>query len=253
MASLSARIVRFSPIWFALLIVLGIGIATPSPMLAQEAQERARWGLAGSLTPEWEFLHFLEDAMDKSIDMTGDEIRIGVVRGKELGGDWGVAFVRRRVDDGSSLVQEKPKCLAGTAEPPVCAGGTFYRTRGALLNGVQMHRFFPLATIARRVQIGAIVSGGVARLEGEADETQEHLQVTIDPVTGGPRFSIGSETRSVEARSIFDHTFVAEYVPIGGVEAAMAVIAAPGLKLRVSGGASFPGFHRVSLTLVYFF
>jgi hypothetical protein len=224
-----------------------------APVAAQQTDERARWGIAGSLTPEWEFLHFLEDAMDKSIEMKGDELRIGIVRGKPLGSEWGISYVKRRVDDGSTMVQEKPKCLASATTEAVCAGGTSYETRGAFLNGVQMHRFFPLGTIARRVQLGAVISGGVARLGGRADQTHEHVQVTVTPSTGAPVMSIGRETGSVDAREIFSHTFVAEYMPIGGLEAAVAVIVAPGLKLRLSGGASFPGFHRVSLTAVYFF
>ena len=222
------------------------------PTTGQEREDRSRWGITGSFTPKWEFLHFLEDAMDKSIDMTGDELRLGVVRGRMLGGDWGVTYVKRRVDDGSSMVQEKPKCVVGGSEPALCAGGNSYQTRGAFLQGVQMHRFFPLATIADRVQIGAIVSGGIARIEGQADETQEHLRVSTD-AAGTPQFGVGTETRLVEARSMFDHTFVAEHLPIGGVEAAVAVSAAPGLKLRVSGGAAFPGFHRLSVAAVYLF
>jgi hypothetical protein len=219
---------------------------------AQQAQsEPSRWGVAGSLTPHWEFLRFFEDAMDKVIDMRGDEFRVGVIRGKHLGGEWGIAYVKRRVDDDSTIVQEKPKCVAASGQAGVCANGTSYQTRGALLEGVQLHRFFPVATIARRVQIGAVVSGGVARLDGQADERVNHLQVTT--AAGAPVFAAATETRSVAARAIFDHTFIADYVPIGGVEAAVAVLAAPGVKLRVSGGASFPGFHQVSITAQYLF
>jgi hypothetical protein len=33
--------------------------------------------------------------------IAGSEFRIGFVRGRMLGGDWGVSYVRKRVDDGS--------------------------------------------------------------------------------------------------------------------------------------------------------
>lgn len=237
-----------------LLLLLPL-VAWPVEARAQQGVDdgQSHWGIAGSFTPRWEFLHFLEDSMDRVIDMTGNEMRIGIVRGRQLGGEWGASFVKRRIDDDSTLAQEKPKCLSGIGQPNVCAGGNTYRTRGAFMNGVQLHWFVPMATIARRVQIGAVVSGGVARVGGDADETQEHLQVTVHPVTGAASLSVAAETSLVEARSIFSHTFVAEYMPIGGVEAAVAVIVAPGVKLRVSGGAAFPGFHTVSVTAQYLF
>jgi hypothetical protein len=234
-------------------LAVGLLALAALPAGAQTTAEPVRWGITGSFTPEWEFMHFLSDAMDKQIDMTGDQLSIGVVRGKRFGGEWGISYVKRRVDDGSTLVQEKPKCLAEAATLPLCAGGTSYETRGAFFNGVQLHRFFPFGTIARRVQVGAVVSGGVARIGGHADETLEHLQVAVNPATGVPVLSIGREDTVIEARQIFSHTFVAEYVPIGGVEAAVGVIIAPGTTLRVSGGASFPGVHRVAVTAVYLF
>ena len=236
-------------------VVIGL-LSVPAAAQAQAQgpeDHTSHWGIAGSVTPQWEFLHFLEDSIDQIIDMTGNERRVGIVRGRQLGGEWGVSYVIRRIDDDSTFFQEKPKCLARVGELDVCAGGNSYRTRGAFMNGVQFHRFFPVATIARRVQVGAVVSGGVVRIRGTAEETQEHLQITVNPATGAPRLSIRSETTSVEAREIFGQMVVAEYLPIGGVEAAVAVLVAPGVKLRVSGGAAFPGFHRVAITAQYLF
>jgi len=242
--------------------VIAAWLCVPAPAWAQttdaalapaEADSRSHWGLAGSLTPHWQFLDILEDSMDRIVDMTGSEMRVGIVRGKQLGGEWGVSYVKRSIADDSSFAQEKPKCLAGISQPEICAAGNTYRTRGAFMNGVQLHRFFPVATIARRVQIGAVISGGVARIEGHADETQEHLQIVVNPATGAATLAVASEERSVEAREMLSHTFVAEYMPVGGVEAAVAVLVAPGVKLRVSGGAAFPGYHTVSVTAQYLF
>jgi hypothetical protein len=238
--------------------VVAVCLCVPALARAQTPPQanddsRSHWGIAGSFTPQWQFLDFLEDSMDRIVDMTGNEMRVGIVRGRQLGGEWGVSYVKRPIEDDSSFMQEKPKCLAGTGQPEVCAAGNTYRTRGAFMNGIQLHRFFPLATIARRVQIGAVVSGGVARIEGHADETQEHLQIVVNPGTGVPTLSVAAEPRTVEAREMLSHTFVAEYMPIGGVEAAVAVLLAPGVKLRVSSGAAFPGYHTVSVTAQYLF
>lgn len=41
--------------------------------------------------------------------------------------------------------------------------------------------------------------------------------------------------------------------PLGKVEAAVAVIAAPGLKIRASGGFNFPGYSVFRITGVYLF
>jgi hypothetical protein len=39
--------------------------------------------------------------------------------------------------------------------------------------------------------------------------------------------------------------------PLGRLELAAGLILAPGLKLRASGGVSFPGYHKLGITLVY--
>lgn len=239
-------------------LVLALSLVLASPAQSQVAGgvaggDPTRWGLAGSFVPQWEFLDFLEDAMDRSIEMTGDEVRIGFVRGRAGGGDWGVSYVRRRVDDDSTLRQEITKCVARPAGGELCPEGTVQRTRGVSLTGVQAHRFFSFGTIAGRVQIGAIVSGGVARVRGSAIETQEHLQVTVDPGSGRPVLGVATETTTIAARELFDHLPIAETLPIGGVEGAVAVLVGPGVKLRFSTGASFPSMHRLAITAIVLF
>jgi hypothetical protein len=218
------------------------------------AQGETHWGIAGSFVPQWEFLHFLEDSMERDVEMRGSDLRVGIIRGRQLGGEWGASFVRRRVDDGSIVVQQESlKCVAQAGPADVCARGTFHRTQGASMTGIQFHRFFPLGTIARRVQVGAVFTGGVARLRGDAEEVKEHLQVTQNAVTGQTSVSVANETTMVAARHVFDDTGIAEIVPVGGVEAAVAVLVGPSVKLRFSGGASFPGFHTFSMTAQYLF
>ena len=81
----------------------------------------------------------------------------------------------------------------------------------------------------------------------------EHLQVSVNPQSGATSMAIGSESAIVEARQMFDETPISEYMPIGGIEAAVAVMIAPGVKLRVSAGASFPGAHTIAVTAQYLF
>src|SRR5688572_15409508 len=54
------------------------------------AQEESHWGVAGTFVPRWEFLQALEDVMERDIEMTGTDVRVGVIRGRQHGGDWGV-------------------------------------------------------------------------------------------------------------------------------------------------------------------
>lgn len=218
------------------------------------AQTDTRWGIAASVVPRWEFLELLEDPMERDVEMQGTDVRVGIVRGRDQGGEWGISYVRRRVDDESVVVQqEELKCVARDGLPDVCARGTLHRTRGANMTGVQVHRFFPIGTMARRVQVGAVLTGGIARLRGSADEVQEHLQIVRTPPTGATTLTVVSKSATVEARHIFDDTGLADYIPIGGVEAAVAVIVAPGVKLRASSGVSFPGFHVFGVTVQYLF
>jgi hypothetical protein len=230
-------------------VLFAVFMASPAP-----AQDESHWGVAGTFVPRWEFLHFLEDAMEREVEMTGNDLRVGVIRGRQLGGDWGVSFVSRRIDDDSIVIQQESlKCVARPGQSDLCARGAFHRTRGAKLTGGQFHRFFVVGTIARRVQIGAVLSGGVARVSGGAEEAKEHLQVTVNPATGAAAVSISSVVSTVLARHVFDETPVSVYVPIGGLEAAVAVLLTPGTKLRFSGGISFPGVHRFALTAQYLF
>jgi len=232
-----------------LMMFAGLVFASPAA-----AQGDTHWGITGSFVPRWEFLDFLEDSMEREVDMHGDDYSFGVIRGRQLGGEWGASFVRRRIADDSIVVQQEGlKCVSRTGLPDACARGTLHRTQGAAMTGVQFHGFFPLGTIARRVQIGAVLTGGVARLRGRAEEVKEHLQVTRNPVTGATTVSVTSESTTVEARQIFDDSRIEEYIPIGGAEGAVAVLAAPGLKLRVSAGVSFPGFHTINVTAQYLF
>jgi hypothetical protein len=84
-----------------------------SATFAQEP-DRGRerhWGVSGSLVPRWEFPGPLADVWNLETDMTGSEFRIGVVRGSDLGGDWGVSFVKKTVKDDSVVQLREQACV----------------------------------------------------------------------------------------------------------------------------------------------
>ena len=200
-------------------VVLGLGLAgVPSDAGAQD--RRSHWGVTVGFSPRWMTSGLLDTTLEKlwdesGIHFSGSEIRAGVVRGSELGGDAGLSFVRRPFDDGSGFVREH---------------GVRYGTRGVVLTGVEAHKFTPFWAIRDRVQIGLDYGAGVGVFDGVVDATVGEVSVggALDP------WGIG-------------------IVPIGRLELAVAVIAAPGLKVPAKGGVNFPGVQTFSVSASYLF
>jgi hypothetical protein len=218
------------------------------------AQDRqSHWGVAGSFVPAWTTEQKLFEVLAdfETADLHGNEFDIGFVRGSELGGDWGVSFVRKNVSR-ESLVD----LGAGSA----CFGETCftdietYSRFDSYLYGLLVRKFTSFGTIKRRVQIGLDYGGGVGKFSG----TVVRRRVTHDfvfsssnfrDVTGIPRES--EETRDVQ--EFIEDEANRPVVPLVKLEVAVAVLAAPGMKVRVGGGFNFPGYSRVSLSVVYLF
>ena len=204
-------------------VVLGLGLAgAPSDASAQD--RRSHWGVTVGFSPRWMTPGLLDTALEKlwdesGIHFSGSEFRAGVVRGSELGGDAGLSFVRRPFDDGSGFVREH---------------GVMYGTRGVVLTGVEAHKFTPFGTIRDRVQIGLDYGAGVGVFDGVVDETVDVC------------------TREVSVGDTLDPWGIG-IVPIGRVELAVAVIVAPGLKVRAKGGVNFPGVQTFSVSASYLF
>lgn len=221
---------------------LAIALACAFPAFAR-AQDRSYWGVGGSIVPRWEFLQPVAELMDVATDAEGREFRVGVVRGRDGGGDWGVMFLRKQINDGSIWQLSEGACVQTTPATSVCTRGTYHVTRHAQLTGVEVYRFIPFGTIGRRVQPGVTIAGGVGRLEGDSDRFIEHLQVSG---TG-----VGSLTESLGPGLFRDTVPALEVIPIGRVEIGVGVLLAPGLKVRASGGISFPTVHVFSLQAHY--
>jgi hypothetical protein len=213
---------------------------------AQSAQESS-WGVSGSFVPSWTVPG--DSALSKAmfgadaLSINGSEFRIGFVRGRTLGGDWGVSFVRRKLNDGSTISSG----LYTDPEMPGLEQGEFKTLRNVELTGVEVHKFTPFGTIAKRVQIGVLFGGGVASSKGELDMRT----VSVDyRFTGNSMVMIPVETReTLDAKElVFPGNGL---VALGRLEVAVAGIVGPGLKLRASGGMAFPGMHTFSIGGVY--
>lgn len=209
----------------------------PSAALAQESH----WGVRASQTPQWKVPARLGQLFDGTVDITGSEFMIGIARGRELGGDWGVSYARKTLSDESRVEKFEPECFSnGCFE-----SGSSVRMRGVTLSGVKVHKYVPFVTIKDRVQIGMNFAGGVGQFKGALDTLERDVEFS-----GDRRTARQTETITTESAS---ELIPVSFVPLVDLEAAVAVSVARGLKIRMEGGLSFPGYRAVNIAAVYFF
>lgn len=207
------------------------------------------WGVNVSTVPSWRVpsgdsvLGKLGEVAlsegDLGLSVEGSDFRIGVVRGKPLGGEWGVSFVRRQFEDGSTQGAILENCFEGFQGTQCNRFGTVYTYQNVTLTGVEANKFIPFGTIKQRLQIGIDLAGGIGAMKGSAEKRSvifEGEEVTEDV----------TETEARELLAFDPAVF-------GRFELGAAVILPRGLKLRVSGGMNFPGVHTASLSVMYFF
>jgi hypothetical protein len=119
------------------------------------------------------------------------------------------------------------------------------------LSGVELHKYVPFTTIAKRLQIGMNFAGGVAQFVGDVLEESFYPVVTdasgrILRVDG----AMPPTVASVPAKDIF---ITEGAVPLAKVEISVAAILAPGLKVRAGGGINFPGYQHFGVSFSYLF
>ena len=196
------------------------------PATAHAQIDDTSWGIEAGFSPRWtipgSLLAGLFDA--DTLDVRGPELRVGVIRGTTLGGEWGISLVNKRLSKQSTIeVNGSGSVLTVVAED-------------AEMLGVEVHKFIPFGRV-RQVQIGANVGGGIAQLRGF---------VTGTYIAGtSTRFTLPfPEAFAVAGREI-------DWLPIGRAELAAAALVGQRLKVRVSGGFNMPGIQVVSVSFSY--
>jgi hypothetical protein len=228
-----------------LMLALLVTVLIPNPAGAQEPPANAsHWGVTGSFSPAWGIPTVIGDLIasgDEDVDIHGQEFSIGLVRGSIGGGDWGVAFARKKFAKGSTAVEHLETCSQVSCFP---GGQTTELYDNASLPGVEFHWFVPFATIRQRVQIGMNLAGGAAFPTGTVIRiTDEFRIVSANPVTMVPVHSEETKDMSEDWAPVF---------PILKAEALAAVILGPAFKIKVGGGLNFPG-AGFGVTGVYLF
>jgi hypothetical protein len=234
----------------AFAVIAVASVLFPAGARTAFAQDReSHWGVSASLVPHWNFPEPLAKAWDLETDMAGSELRVGVVWGSDLGGDVGVSFVKKHVNDDSFVNLRETACVQLPDGLPQCARGAYHITRDAGFTGVEGHIFMPFSTIRQRVQIGGTFAGGIARIDGTVDRFLEHLVVSGNTTTRVTD-SLGEGTFKETLQDIPQDWPI---MPIGRAELTVGVLMRPGLKIRGSAGVNFPGFHFIGFYAHYLF
>ena len=205
---------------------------------------RAHWGVSAGLAPRWTAAStWVERLYDvDTMDWTGSDLRVGVVRGSDLGGDWGIALVGRSFDDGGLYVDTRP-AGAGSGQGDGRRPGR-YVTNGVTATGVEAHRFARFGGAIRdRVQIGLEFGAGVAMLDGLADVVGAQSGGVVRSAPAGTALALRG----------FDKLGIDGLVPVGRLELAVAAIPVWGMKVKVKGGPNFPGTQVFSVSVHYLF
>ena len=269
---------RVTSVWFVVLTCWSL------PLYAQ-GSESSSWGVVGTFVPKWEVtstfeplaaFHFSEDDISiQDQNLQGNEFRIGIARGRVTGGDWGVSFVRRTLDDVNARASSGAGCSGGGSTVVVLRCDDFETNLArsdARLNGIEAHKFVPFVTIAERVQIGANFAGGIGFMSGHVDVATFHATYTctfppgVFPGTSvnadgsldqcaGAAISNRSTTQTGSSSEDIGRLMKSgsKRLPIGRAEIGAAVIVAPQFKIRIASGFSYPGMNRVTVTGVVFF
>lgn len=233
-----------TPLAFPVFVCLAC-LLTPGAALAQN---ESRWGVAFGFVPEWESHDVVkilfEDA--ERLELKGDELRIGVARGRPYGGDWSLSYTRKRIDRGSRVVTQDPVLENfGTGQTFLFAGD--FVTEDVQFDGLEFQKFVPFATIKRRAQIGLNWGVGVAKIKGTVirrDDFADFNQTTFSV------FQAHTETQEPANALLIAES---EWLPLGRLELAVGAIIVPGLKVRVSGGFNMPGVPAIGGSVVYLF
>jgi hypothetical protein len=227
--------------------VLALALIALLPAPAQAQSDRPTWGVTFSFVPQWKpaselapLYYGVED-----MDAEGHEFRIGAVRGRHHGGDWSVTFVRNKFKTGSVFDDSDIDDFGGGR-----FGESYVTHDDVAITGVRYEKFVSFLNIKNRAQVGMTFGAGYGKISGTVDKHEFSADYGFNPQTGQPTLIRQNEqVTTVDIEEVLDRTAV----PLGNVEFAVAVMVAPGLKVRATGGFSFPNTQVFNLTVNYLF
>jgi len=244
------------------------------------APRRSFWGVLGGVTPAWWTPHrwgeFFQDLVgDSPVTMEGRDVRIGITRGRPLGYEFGVSYVRKSLTRFSFMREGEPFSIATPTFPEsVRSRITLMQIDTVQMPGADFHAFIPIDRIGSRVQLGALLGIGLARVP----DTPINKHVEGPPFFSSPPTSIDVALPALPANGGFvvDENGQALPVPpgqtgvdvvarapdisplntnflLGRAQIAADVLVARSFKLRVSAGFNYPGMQLFGIEAVYLF
>jgi len=213
----------------------------PSVVSAQSQNQNkiSHWGVRVSFVPAWEMTDKIKNFLFEDNEVAtwkGKEFAIGAARGSTRGGDIGFSFVRKPFDDASGWITTDQDCF--NQAQTICRPNvekTQFQT--VYLNAFEVDWFKPFVTIANHAQIGLSVGGGIGTMKGNVHKTTDRFEPTGFNQNGPTGFTQIHEEETLLAKDELLPVF-----PLFKLEAAGAIIVAPGLKLQVAGGLNFPAY-----------
>ncbi len=220
-------------------IYVAVFVVVMALAVAGSAQAQSSWGVQASRTPNWTALKAVSDVTE--MNLAGNEFQVGIVRGRSLSGDWGVAFVRNRLNKDVEIND-----LTNHCDPSACYPvGTLYQFDNVTTTGLEVHKFLPFVTIKERAQIGLNFAGGVAWFGGTAQKSEYNG----DRMNGSYR-----ETHTtVNIAETLKEEIGFSMMPTFKLELVGAAIVTERIKVKVGGGVGFPGYSRFNVGVVYLF
>ena len=235
-------------------IVVFFAVLSLATSASAQTNEPTTFGIQVSFGPQWQIMPQVGNLFRSDIDLTGREVRVGMVRGRTLGGDWGVSYTHNKVSDTSFIQTSSGRCGGYPTEYYQCFDiGTTYRLRGVSFDGLEVHKYVPFVTIQRRVQVGMNIAGGIGRVKGSA----EKRVTTVQEVNEMPlrKYYVPVETVSnALAADVLKEEGGPSIIPMVRAEAVVVIIVARGLKVKVStGGVGVLGYSRFNIGATYLF
>ena len=235
-----------------------------------DLRPRFYWGIYGSVVPSWSVpgsmgTWFLESVSSANPPrMNGRDLRIGLVRARQVGFELGVSFVRKTVT--SFTVVREGEAIGNTANR-----WTYTPFNDLKMTGVDAHLVVPIARLGERVQLGILAAGGIAKIPdvpiqlridgppfyanatsnvalGSPPATGGYVRGYFEPLPLAPGTTYGLTTISSLAIAPTDYVWLL----VRGQLAADFLIARP-LKLRVAAGFNYPGMQAIGIDAVYLF
>jgi hypothetical protein len=219
-------------------------MASAAPAFAQgSSQPQSSWGVLVNFTPTWKANSTFQELFlgEGEGTIEGSDFTIGLARGRNLGGHWSIAYTRKKIKNGSSLVFEESfqdTFSSYSSTETLVFQDVYY-------DGIEAFVFIPFVTIKNRVQIGLSVGGGAGFPKGTIEETDVTVQTFTLP--GGPPVTeIDTQVETVPAKDK-----ILAIQPMGRIEVLGAVIVTPGLKVLFGGGMNLPSSFAFSVGAVY--